>query len=321
MKNRAISKVAASLCALALATSAHAQLTFSFDFGNAGIGFTDPTSGAARQAALQDAANTLASYFVVSGPVNLTFAVTSENNSGSSTLASAGSNTDGSAGFFRTVVQNKIITGNDDNGTAADGNITWNWGHSWNITSSVGASDYDFKSTAMHELLHAFGFLSYTQAAGFNTGNNWTTFDSFLTNKTGTALIDHTSFAWGGNDSTLTGGGSNGSYADAGMFFSGSNALAANGGNAIPIYSPGTWEPGSSGSHTSDLYFTGSNQLLMNAATAQGLGVRTLSAIEMGILTDLGYTLNASAVPEPSTYALLVGAAALGFVGWRRRRR
>ncbi|HLP24693.1 MAG TPA: PEP-CTERM sorting domain-containing protein [Acidobacteriota bacterium] len=38
-------------------------------------------------------------------------------------------------------------------------------------------------------------------------------------------------------------------------------------------------------------------------------------------LTDVLITSNvASAVPEPSTYAALVGLAALGFVGWRRRR-
>jgi hypothetical protein len=39
----------------------------------------------------------------------------------------------------------------------------------------------------------------------------------------------------------------------------------------------------------------------------------------VGILTDLGYTM--SAIPEPSTYAAILGAAALGVTIIRRRRR
>jgi len=320
MNRRFLSPVLALVGSALFAISAQAQLTFTFDFQNPGVGFNDATSGAARQAALQDAANTLASYFTVSGPVNLTFTVNSENSSGSSTLASAGSSlVSDNAGFFRTVVQNKIITGSDSNGVAADGTITWNWAHSWNISGTVGGSEYDFKSTAMHELLHAFGILSYTGAAGTNTGTNWTTFDQFLTTSTGTSLINQSTFAWVGPDSVLTGGGTPPSYAANGMFFSGTHAMAANSNSAVPIYSPSSWENGSSGSHTADNYFTGSNQLLMNAATSFGPGVRTLSAIEMGMLTDMGYSL--TAVPEPSTYALIFGVGALGAIWVRRYRR
>jgi len=45
-----------------------------------------------------------------------------------------------------------------------------------------------------------------------------------------------------------------------------------------------------------------------------------------GAMTNTGFggegiTLNASAIPEPSTYAAIAGAAMLGFAVWRRRRR
>lgn len=320
MNSKLFPKLVTALGGAFFAVVAQAQITFSFDFQNPGIGFNDPTLGAARQAALQDAATTLASYFTSSGPVTLTFTVVSENNSGSNTLASAGSdfaNVSG-GGFYRTVVQDKIISGNDANGVSADGTINWNWSHAWNITSSVGGSEYDFKSTAMHELLHAFGFLSATAGANNSGNNTWSTFDKFLTTSAGASLINQTTFAWVGPDSVLTGGGVPPAFATGGMYFSGANALAANSNNPVPIYSPGdTWQDGSSGSHTADNYFTGSNQLIMNAATSFGPGIRTISAIELGMLADMGYTV--SAVPEPSTYALLLGLATMGWVAVRRR--
>lgn len=70
-----------------------------------------------------------------------------------------------------------------------------------------------------------------------------------------------------------------------------------------------------SGRHTDDLTFTGMNQLLMNAATVAGPGVRTLSPRELGILADLGY----SVIPEPSTCGLICGADSLAGAVYRRR--
>ena len=160
----------------------------------------------------------------------------------------------------------------------------------------------------MHEILHAFGYTSSTGAATTNTGNVWNTFDNFLTTSTGTRLISVGGVFDTGLNSALTGG--------PGVFFSGSNAMAANGGNRVAIYSPDPWSDGSSGAHTDDATYANT---MMIAATTTGPGARTLTAIEVGILTDLGYTM--SAIPEPSTYAAILGTAALGVTIIRRRRR
>ena len=48
----------------------------------------------------------------------------------------------------------------------------------------------------------------------------------------------------------LTGG-------DAGLYFGGANAVAANSGNPVPLYTPNPWESGSSMSHLDDDTFTG----------------------------------------------------------------
>lgn len=300
---------AIALGAWLFAGTLNAQITFNFTYtGTAGVGFTDPNFGAARQAALNDAGTTLASYFTTSAPRTLTFEVESSSVN-NNTLASAGSNlATSNAGFNRTVVQEKILTGTDANGGDVDGNITWNWFHNWDITNAVAGGAYDFKSTVMHEILHAFGYTSSTGAATTNTGKVWNTFDNFLTTSTGTRLISVGGVFDTGLNSALTGG--------PGVFFSGSNAMAANGGNRVAIYSPDPWSDGSSGAHTDDATYANT---MMIAATTTGPGARTLTAIEVGILTDLGYTM--SAIPEPSTYAAILGTAALGVTIIRRRRR
>jgi hypothetical protein len=48
-------------------------------------------------------------------------------------------------------------------------------------------------------------------------------------------------------------------------------------------------------------------------------GVLTVSMVDGGFQGP-GITLNASAIPEPSTYAAMAGSAMLGFAVWRRRR-
>lgn len=256
-----------------------ARVNFNFIYGTG----SQYWSQSARNA-LQTTAILLSSYFVVDAPVTVTYDVTGEYSPLTSTLATAGSDlvsTD--PGFYQTVVQNKILNGVDSNGAAADGVITWNFGNAWAFGNSVSNSQYDFQSTAMHELLHTFGFLSNVDSAGSNSGDNWTQFDSFVVTSNGTKAIGN-DYKWKtAFNSNLT--GSNG-----GLYFGGPNAVAAYGG-LVPLYTPNPWQSGSSMSHLDDSTFTGNNEQLMNAISDTGLGVRELSDVELGILQDLGYTI------------------------------
>jgi hypothetical protein len=259
------------------------RITFQFNYGS-GSQFW---SSAAR-AELAATAIYLSSYFVPEHDVTITYAVTGQYSLMGGTLASAGSDLlSENDGFYDTVVQHKILTGNDSNGSAADGTISWNFGYGWGYGATVPGGSYDFQSTAMHELLHTFGFISVVDSAGNNTVPNWTTFDSFIVNKNGTSVFNGNAFNTAYN-SNLTGG-------DTGLYFGGANAVAANNGNPVPLYTPNPWESGSSMSHLDDDYYNGSTaaraEKLMNAASDTGLGVRTLSAIEIGIMKDLGYTM------------------------------
>lgn len=295
--------------------SLHAQLVFAFNYLDTNAGFSDATLGTSRRNALQSAANALAGYFTGYN-VSITLEVSS-NNADSATLASAGSGLlSGDAGFYRTIVQNKILTGVDVNGATADGTVNYNFFHNWDLSDAVAANAYDFKSTAMHELLHAMGFSGEITktgqgALGSVSGqpDKFAVFDQFVTTSTGAKLIRN-DFSY---DTTLTLAPLTG---NPGMYFDGPNAKAANGGNRVPLFSPNPWSDGSSGSHTDDTTFTGANALMMNSATATGPGLRTLSGIEQGMLKDLGYAV----VPEPGTYTLFAAMGLAGFAVARRWR-
>ena len=295
-----LSRPASTEAFLQVAQNATApMLTFSFVYGSG----SQYWSSAAR-GALQDAATLLAMSVLVNAPTTIVYAVTGENSPSSSTLASAGSDLVApGAGFFATVVQQKIQSGTDANGSAADGDITFNFGNPWAFGTSVGRNQYDFTSTAMHELLHTFGFLSYTEDPGGNTGRSWTTFDQFLVTADGSRVINN-NYRWNSAyNINLTGGGG-------GLYFGGPNAVAAYGG-PVPLYTPWPWEWGSSVTHLDDDSFTGADTMLMNAVTDTGPGVRVLSPVELAILRDLGYTVFD---PGPLQAVILIG------FGFLRRR-
>ncbi|HTY28047.1 MAG TPA: hypothetical protein VMD51_07875, partial [Mycobacterium sp.] len=286
-------------------TTGDPRIGFAFIFGSG----AQYWSSAAR-AALQNTAIYLSSYFTVTDPVTLTYSVTGSNSAFSSTLASAGSDLVSSdPGFQDTVVQAKILhpEAADPNGSAPDGQIDWNFGQPWAFGDTVGSNQYDFESTAMHELLHTFGFLSVIDSAGNNTVPNWTTFDSFVVTSDGTHPIDGTTYVWNiAYNANLTGGAG-------GLYFGGPQAEAANGGHPVPLFTPSPWDSGSSMSHLDDATYTGANAKLMNARTDTGLGIRVLSPIEIGILRDLGYDV----ADQPQTLVVFV----IGMSFLRRRRR
>ena len=275
-------------------------ITFVFNYLDDGAGWTEE-----RRQALADAATQLLWYFRVDQPVTLTYDVGLEDDE---FLASAGSDPISErAGFWRTVVQNKLQTGVDSNGDKADGEIFWNFTEfEWGL-DEVADGEYDFVSTVLHELMHSFGFLSAVDAPRKNNDRDWVTFDRFVVTSAGARPISPF-YRWRNRfDPLLT-------DEEDGLYFGGANAIAAYGG-LVPLYTPDPWQPGSAMSHLDDFTFTGADQKIMNAATASGLSVRVLSPVELAILTDLGYQV---VMPNSPPYA----AAAFGFVllgGWRRK--
>ncbi|MCV7174981.1 Ig-like domain-containing protein [Mycolicibacterium sphagni] len=256
---------------------------------------------------LEYAAYSLADQVVPNQAVTLTFTATAQNVPGEF-LASANSPlTSSNPGFYPTVVQSRIQTGSPsmtttDGQPVPDGVVNVNFAYDWGYDGVVGPKQYNFESTATHELMHAFGFLSYIQSQGNNGGTNWTTFDQFITDNNGTHVINPITFAWNDAfDPNLTGG-------DEGLYFDGPNAADAFDEGPVPLYTPTKWKDGSSVSHLNDDYFDNATNpdspffiQLMNANDEPGpAGPNYLSSIEIGILEDLGYTMSAAALTTPS---------------------
>ena len=317
---------------LSVGSSANAALSFVFDYA-ANNGNTEylGAGNQNRRDALQTAGTLFSSYFgsLFSNSGTITLAVQGTNSSCQfgCTLASAGtSQVYNTTGFGNTeVVRNKVLNGVDLNGAGNDGLVSVNWGAPWELDPGVSvaaqnAGNFDFYAALFHEFTHALGFFSnLTQAGddgspsgGITTPGFWSKFDQFLTDCQGTDLIDHNTF--------LT----NSVYADASisangksLCFSGANALAGNGGNSGLLFAPNPY----SGSTNSHLDPSGGNTTAMMKPGRSGNvdEARTYNTLEVGIMKDIGYTLNAvGAVPEPGTLALVL--AALAGLTIRRRK-
>jgi Bacterial Ig domain len=258
-------------------------ITFDLSFGTGANLWTDEAKNA-----LYDAARRVAAYLIVKQPIQLTYAVNSVDQPGAF-LANAGSVFDSlTPGFHQTIVQRKLLTGEDVNQAAADGVINWNWYYKWGV-GTVASDQYDMTAVAMHELLHSLGWLSNVRAPdSFPSLNVWSVYDQFVTTWDGQSPIDPTTFLW--NDyynSYITG------Y-QGGLYFNGSEAVEAYGGRPVPLFSSYPYKPGSSTSHLADYVFSGPNQLLMNSSTGTGPGKQTIGEIEQSVLADIGYTVVAN---------------------------
>ncbi len=288
------------LVAIMLVVPAQAQINFTFNYTDAaGVGFNAAGSlGAERRTALEQTGTLLSSFF----PQYTATIVMDVNGSetGASTLASAGSQYSSNAantcspGYNRGDVGIKILGGADPNPGAADGTVSVNFATIvWDLDDNVDPDKYDFKSTILHELLHAMDFFHSITQTGTDpcgtsapTAGGWAPYDQHLGNTitnliNSSFVIDTASWL-----SAVTGGTGN-----AGVLWRGANAMKANSGQPIPLYSPTVYSNGSSISHLDDDFFT-SSALLMEAATGPGPGTRTLSAIEVGMMNDMGFITN-----------------------------
>ena len=323
----AIVKGSVLAASLMFGSAAQASLSFTFDYSanTAGVGFDDPTTGAARKAAMATAGMKFSDMFgtFFNQTANIVLQATSTDvplGPTGGTLASAGSNLVFAPGFGATeVVRNKVVSNGaiDLNGVTDDGSVDINWGAGWQLDFNTPAvatgpnRTFDLYAALFHEFTHALGFASLISQNGtdpFGDGTSatgvpgsWSKFDQFLTNCAATPLID-----------PATGLTNLAVYTPA---ITSSVCFQSTEVGSAKMYTPNPYEPGSSVSHLDGI---GANTFAMMKYDRDygPQEARVYNNDEVHILTSIGYTLNA--VPEPGSIALFL--AALGGVAFFRRR-
>ncbi len=203
----------------------------------------------------------------------------------------------------------EAIIGLELNDDRPDINIVINSTANWNFdtTGSVPRNRIDLATVVLHELGHGLGFFSSidstsdtTVSIGFGEEKRFIIYDTFLETPAGQSLIDATLFS-NPSEELLA------AVIDR-LGFNGANAVRENGGELVPLFSPQTFDIGSSVSHLDEAtYRTGSVNALMTPSIANGEAIRDPGPVTLGILEDLGWPLRYDLTPVREVIAGQLG--------------
>jgi hypothetical protein len=187
------------------------------------------------------------------------------------------------------------LAGSDRDATKFDMNITYNSNFSWYYGTDAmpPSTKHDLMSVVLHEIAHGLNFsgsMSYSGGTG-SWGNSGypNIYDTFIRDGLGNLLIDTTVYA---NSSTALGT----ALTSNNIWFHGSNAMAANGGQRVKMYAPSEWAGGSSYSHLDYTTFNNTANQLMVYAISAGEAIHDPGPVATGLLKDLGWPMGASPV-------------------------
>ena len=185
----------------------------------------------------------------------------------------------------------------DNNGSRPEITTSANSSISWDFCTTgctVDANKFDFVSTLVHEFLHGLGF-----SMGFGVDNdNSPTTGNYPSPAGITDIFVYTSAAYTTNPSKQITSLTNNTAALLNIFQAGSGMVEFRGTNtqAINGFAPfvysvsNSWQAGSSMSHLDDNHATNKGRM-MNAATPSGPSSRTVDAITLMFLKDIGWTV------------------------------
>ena len=294
----------ATLCVLLIGSATRAAERVAFEFtitDQPGVGFNDPVLGPQRLAAVEHAGQ-LWSQLLKSSYADETLRVDLSMDLQGNFLGSALSAVvwRGFSGLVPSTWYSSSLTnhlvGGDVDASRQEFRMRFSPTAPWYYgTDGNPASDqYDLVTVAMHEIMHG---LNINSRMGLGDG----TYD--LLDLPG--IYDRFLVADPVNNLTLPEmnvAGRAAAITSDSLYWYGPNAVAANGGVRPKLHAPAVFETGHSLTHLDPDLFP---DALMRGASANAtkLGdVTRPSAVELGMLTDMGWTI----VPEPSAALLLL---------------
>jgi len=177
--------------------------------------------------------------------------------------------------------------------------ITFNENFPWyyGLDGRTPSTEMDLFSVVMHEIAHGLNFsggMKYDSGIGYLYANGYPfVWDHFV--QYGSTPILNLSDQSSSLGAALTSNN---------LYFGGTKAKAANGGNKVKIYAPSTWARGSSYSHLDYNTFNNTPNQMMVYALSSGEAVHTPGDVAMGILQDMGWKTEAESSPSSSFYVI-----------------
>ena len=188
------------------------------------------------------------------------------------------------------------ISGSDLGGVGTpDMHIAYSRTYDWyfGTDGQTPSTEMDFVTVVLHEIAHGLGFSGSMNVSGgqgsWGGGTSYPViYDRFAENGAGQSLINTSLFP---NPSTALAM----QLTSNNIYFDGTYANAANGGTRPKLYAPSTWNPGSSYAHLDYDTYNDTVNGLMVWAVSEGESTHDPGPVTMGILRDLGWTLEGGA--------------------------
>ena len=187
-----------------------------------------------------------------------------------------------------------------------DMHITYNSSFDWyyGTDGNTPSDQVDLVTVVLHEIAHG---LNFSGSMSYSSGNgSWgygvsypNIFDVFIQDGSANQLINTSSYS---NPSTALGT----ALTSDNLWFHGTKAMEANGGQPVKIYAPSSWAPGSSYAHLDYTTFNNTVNQLMIYVVSQGESVHDPGAVTRGLLQDLGWPTATSSSSTPSIVPLLM---------------
>lgn len=258
-------------------------ITFNIAYDDIDSGFSDPVSGPALRARLEEVLAYVAS-IVNYTDRTLDVQVEASEFDGSGALATAGTFYSGTPGIHPGSSIQRLESGFKPFILFPEITIMVDLGFAWNVDSGPPEPDEaDFFSVLLHEVTHGLGFASVIDSDGSSAlgSDNFTTYDQLLFDPAQNRRLLSEFFppTVQGGEAALTSGA---------LLFDGPESFSQYGiGERAPVYSPSPAEPGSSLSHW-DLDRLSGGAVMTHAITL-GTTQREYTEVDLGALEDLGY--------------------------------